>query len=93
MKLKSICTGFLFLVILYSVPSEAQDMKNFKLYNPTENTAEALGKAVSKAKAAGKFVFIQIGGNWCVWCARFHEFTNADKQIDSLIQSRQLSRL
>jgi len=85
--MKSIFTGLLLSTILCSVSADAQDMKNFKLYNPTENTAEALGKAVSKAKSTGKYVFVQIGGNWCVWCARFHDFINADKQIDSLIQS------
>jgi len=62
-------------------------MKNFKLYNPDENAALRLGKAVKDAKANGKHVFVQIGGNWCVWCARFNEFVTKDKEIDSLITS------
>jgi len=32
-------------------------------------------------------VFIQIGGNWCVWCARFIDFVGTDKQIDSLVNA------
>ena len=64
-----------------------QDMKNFKLYNPDENAALTLGKVTKDAKADGKHVFVQIGGNWCVWCARFNEFVTKDKEIDSLINS------
>ena len=63
------------------------DMKTFKLYSPTENADLALQKAIEEAGKTGKHVFIQIGGNWCIWCARFHEFTTKDKQIDSLVNA------
>lgn len=61
--------------------------KKFSLYNPQENADSALNKAIAEAKKTKRFVFVQIGGNWCQWCARFHEFINGDKQIDSLIKS------
>ena len=32
-----------------------------------------------------KQVFIQIGGNWCIWCARFNDFVTTDSNIDSVI--------
>jgi thioredoxin-related protein len=31
-------------------------------------------------------MLIQIGGNWCIWCARFNDFTTTDKSIDSLVK-------
>lgn len=65
----------------------AQDMKAFKLYHPEENAEKVLAEKVKEAKASGKHVFVQIGGNWCIWCARFHEFITADKSIDSLINA------
>ena len=65
----------------------AQDMEKFKLYSPTENANAELNKAIKLAAEQGKHVFVQIGGNWCVWCARFHEYINMDKQIDSLIKA------
>jgi len=65
----------------------SQDMKKFSLYKPEENAEQGIADAVKKAKAEGKNVFIQIGGNWCIWCARFHEFVTSDKQIDSLINA------
>jgi thioredoxin-related protein len=67
--------------------SQAQQVNKFSLYNPKENADSALNKAIADAKKTSKYVFVQIGGNWCGWCARFHEFISNDKQIDSLIKS------
>ncbi|HEX6430374.1 MAG TPA: thioredoxin family protein [Niastella sp.] len=67
--------------------SQAQQVNKFSLYNPKENADSALNKAIADAKKASKYVFVQIGGNWCGWCARFHEFISNDKQIDSLIKA------
>ena len=75
------------LILFISLNVGAQDMKKFNLYKPEENAAKEIEKAVNEAKSAGKHVFIQIGGNWCIWCARFHDFVTKDKSIDSLIQS------
>lgn len=61
--------------------------KKFSLYNPQENADSALNKAIAEAKKTKRFVLVQIGGNLCQWCVRFHEFINGDKQIDSLIKS------
>jgi len=81
--------SILFLFLLCSVNSVllAQDMKKFNLYKPGENASEELDKAIKLAKQTGKHVFVQVGGNWCVWCARFYEFCNNDKQIDSSIKA------
>src|SRR6266850_4899236 len=64
-----------------------QDMTKFNLYKPNENATIELNKAIMEAKEKGKHVFVQIGGNWCVWCARFHEFIKNDKQIDSIVNA------
>ena len=64
----------------------AQD-STFHVYKPSENAVLGLSKAVKQAKEEKKHVFVQIGGNWCVWCARFYKFTTTDVQIDSLIRA------
>lgn len=51
----------------------AQQPVNKKLYNPEADAEKDIKVAVDEAKASGKHVFIQIGGNWCVWCHRFNE--------------------
>ncbi len=65
----------------------SQDLTKFKLYHPEENAKQGIAKAVKEAKDAGKHVFIEIGGNWCIWCARFNDFVHNDHSIDSLISS------
>jgi thioredoxin-related protein len=62
---------------------EAKEVK--KIYNPDANAKEEISKAVQKAKAEGKHVFVQIGGNWCPWCLLFHAFINEDPQISKFI--------
>ncbi len=74
-------------IILFSLTGYGQDMTKFKLYHPEANAKEDIAKAVTEAKQTGKHVLVQIGGNWCVWCARFNEFTTSDKSIDSLIRT------
>lgn len=75
----------LFLIIVTAAFS--QDLKKFKLYSPAENAEKKIAEAVKKARAEKKHVFVQIGGNWCIWCARFHEFITKDSGIDSLIKA------
>jgi thioredoxin-related protein len=77
-----------FVVILFSgLIASSQDMTKFNLYKPEENAEEEIKQAIEKANDNGKHVFIQIGGNWCIWCARFNDFTTTDKSIDSLVNA------
>lgn len=72
-------------ILLTSLLGFPQDMKNFNLYHPEENAKQEISKKVKEAKSSGKHVLLQIGGNWCVWCARFNDFVTTDKLIDSLV--------
>ena len=56
-----------------------------KLYNPEADAASAISQGVALAKGENKHLFIQIGGNWCPWCLKFHKFCASDSQIDSLM--------
>lgn len=78
----------LFILLLTGIGAGAfaQDLTKFKLYKPEENAEKAIEAAVKEAKQNGKHVFIQIGGNWCIWCMRFNDFVTNDKSIDSMIQ-------
>src|ERR1700741_1394638 len=77
----------LFVMIMASVFSFSQDMTKFSLYKPEEKAEEEIAKAVKQAKSESKHVLLQIGGNWCIWCARFHEFIKSDKKIDSILKA------
>jgi thioredoxin-related protein len=65
----------------------AQDLSRFHLYHPEADAAKELKEALKTAKQTGRHVFIQIGGNWCIWCARFHQFIENDPQLDSALNA------
>jgi thioredoxin-related protein len=56
-----------------------------KVYNEDINPLEQIDQALTKAKADGKFVVCQVGGNWCPWCLRFADFITNDTTISKLI--------
>ncbi len=75
-------------VLVFSfILSYSQDLAKFHLYKPEANAKEEIESAVKEAKKTGKHVLIQIGGNWCIWCARFNDFVTNDKSLDSLVNT------
>lgn len=58
-----------------------------KIYNPGADAKAEVAAAITKAKAEGKHVFLQIGGNWCPWCVKFHHYLNDNVKLDSLVKS------
>jgi thioredoxin-related protein len=75
------------VLLLFAATVFSQDLSKFNLYKPAEDAELKITEAVKTAKATGKHVFVQIGGNWCIWCARFNEFVTSDTAIDSLINT------
>jgi thioredoxin-related protein len=73
--------------ILFSTLMHAQDMTKFHLYTPEANAKKEIDDVVKQAKKEGKHVLIQVGGNWCIWCARFNDFVSNDPSLDSLVKS------
>lgn len=61
----------------------AQEKPN--IYNPDADGKKDIAEAVAKAKAENKNVFLQIGGNWCIWCIYFYNLTNEDEDLKSFM--------
>ncbi|ANH81544.1 hypothetical protein A8C56_11665 [Niabella ginsenosidivorans] len=80
-----------FVIIIFSffimLGGRAQDLKTFNAYDPAADAEAGIAKAVAQAQKEHKHVLISIGGNWCIWCARFDHFSKTDSSIDSLIKS------
>lgn len=57
-----------------------------KLYNPEADAAADIMEAVKTANENGKHVFLQIGGNWCGWCIKFHKFCKEDEEITKYVK-------
>ena len=56
-----------------------------KVYNENIDPMEQIDKALVKAKAEGKYVVCQVGGNWCPWCLRFADFAEKDQAVNKVI--------
>jgi len=76
---------FTFLLMLVAVLVFAQEKA--AVYNPTADAKADLKIAIAKAKAENKHVLIQVGGNWCPWCIKFHKLATTDAKIDSIIKA------
>jgi len=74
-----------FIIGLLSLTLSAQQA--VKIYNPDADAKAEVSAAVVKAAAEGKHVFLQIGGNWCPWCLRFHKMVSEDTKLDSLVHA------
>ena len=70
--------------VMFSVVMHAQTPLK-KVYNEDINPLEQIDQAVAKAKAEGKHVVCQVGGNWCIWCLRFADFITKDTTISKFI--------
>lgn len=65
---------------LSSLQTFAQEEKP-TIYNPQANAQQQINNAVKQAAKEKKHVLLQIGGNWCVWCIRFHNTVNGDSAL------------
>lgn len=82
-----ILNRFLCLTIfcLLSVPIFAQHDAEAKLYNPEADASADIKAAIEQAKKEGKHVLLQVGGNWCAWCIKFHEKVQKESDLKALV--------
>jgi len=71
-------------IVFYFILSSSY-AQTAKLYNPDADVSAAITQGITKAKAENKHLLLQIGGNWCPWCIKFHQFCIDDKDISTLI--------
>ena len=51
-------------------------------FDPARDAAKDIKDAVAEAKRTDKKVYVDVGGEWCIWCHRIDDFyaANADLQ-------------
>ena len=72
------------LAVFFSLTVNAQTTLK-KVYNEDLNPMTQIDEALVKAKADGKYVVCQVGGNWCPWCLRFADFVTNDATISKVL--------
>ena len=82
--MKRILTLALLAMLLPFLAGAQDGLK--KVYDESIDQNVQIDQAVKQAKAEGKFVVCQVGGNWCPWCLRFADFITKDAEISQLIR-------
>lgn len=77
--------SILVIAILISFSSVAQQEEKPHIYNPEANAEQQIKTAVAEAAKENKHVLVQIGGNWCIWCVRFHNLVNSNDTLKQLV--------
>jgi thioredoxin-related protein len=72
-KLITLCIALLITSAAYSQATK----EAVHIYDPKANAEADINAAVAKAKKENKHVFVQVGGNWCIWCIRFHALVDS----------------
>ncbi len=83
---------FIFLILALIMPGvNAQQPTKVSLYDIESDPNQDLAAAMNIAAQSGKHVFLQIGGNWCKWCLRFHDFISKNQELDSILNKNYVS--
>jgi thiol:disulfide interchange protein len=53
-------------------------------FDPTRDAAGDVAMAVATAKAQGKRVLVDVGGEWCSWCHILDRFVAANPDVHAL---------
>ena len=57
------------------------------VYDESVDPMAHIDQALVRAKAEGKYVVCQVGGNWCPWCLRFADFLEKDSAVNSVVNA------
>ncbi len=57
-----------------------------KIYNPNADVKKDIATAVTQAQKEDKHVLLQIGGNWCPWCIKLHNYLDTTTQLQQLVK-------
>jgi thioredoxin-related protein len=81
--------NILFLLLLlhsaFAAFAQSDHAPKAKLYNPAADAKADIKAAVQQAAKEGKHVLLQIGGNWCGWCIRFHDKVNSNDTLKTAL--------
>ncbi len=73
------------LIVLTLILNLNNSLSAQKIYNPKANAKKDIANAVTQAQKENKHVLLQIGGNWCPWCIKLHNYLHSNGDINRLL--------
>ena len=77
--------AYSFLVWLFSLCAYAQALP--AKFDPARDAATDVANAVATAKAQGKRVMVDVGGEWCAWCHIMDRFIAREADVKALVDA------
>lgn len=71
------------LAMILPMTVNAQEQK---IYDTRADAKKDIAEAVEAAQKSNKHIFLQIGGNWCPWCIKFHNFIHNNVELNSFME-------
>lgn len=77
---RSVLISFIF-VLLLSLGCSGP----VRYYDPEADGVQQVQSALLEAKASGRYVLVQVGGDWCQWCLRLNETLSGTDELSELL--------
>ena len=76
----------LLATLLWFSTSHAASRKTW--YDASLDGGKQLDEAILKAKSSGKYLLVQVGGDWCKWCVRLNQTIEDDAELLKLMNDK-----
>ncbi len=71
---QSIAAMFVFLALGSCLNAQSKSYTPVTTFDPKRNAAVDIADAIDEAARTYRYVMIDVGGNWCIWCRYFDKF-------------------
>ena len=74
------------LALVFCAAARAGDLP--EKFDPARDAAADVAHALALAKAGGKRVIVDVGGEWCSWCHVLDRFVDSNADVRALLDAR-----
>jgi thioredoxin-related protein len=67
------------------VKKEMPQSKNGPKFDPARDSEKDLTDAIVKSKESGKYILLDVGGEWCIWCKRLDIFFYDNEELNKML--------
>ena len=80
---RQLCFGVLLVGIIAAGCRQSGPVVTYSVdvYDPSRDPAVDLAATVAQAKASGKRILLQVGGDWCSWCHRLDAYIQVQPAV------------
>lgn len=83
-KMCRVFFGVLLSVALFSIGC----VSSVPHYDATLDGSQQLDEAIARVQGSGKYILVQVGGDWCQWCLQLNKTISEDSQLLAAMQKK-----